>query len=317
MMFTGMTRARASALLFGGAALCAITSPGRAQTTATIRVASIPIDAAAQVYYAKEMGFFAQAGIDVQIQTLPSGMADAVAGNAVDVGYVSVDTLVLAHQRKIPFVVIAPASEYISSLTGHIAGLVLPANSSISHAKDLSGKTIAAPLNTLAEYGTRSWIDDNGGDSSTVKFIDMTFAATPAALSAGRIDGAWETEPFLTVAKEQGRVLGYGFESIGKQFVIGAWFSTSQWAHDHPDLVSHFAAVMRDTAVWANKNHPQSGEILEKYAKIDPTVVATMTRSHYVEKFNVATMQPLIDVASKYNKIAPFPAQDLIYAPSR
>ena len=94
MSLTAITRARASALLFGGAALYTTTSPGRAQTTATLRVASIPIDAAAQVFYAKEMGFFAKGGLDVQIQVLPSVIPDAVAGNAVD-------TLVLAHQRKI------------------------------------------------------------------------------------------------------------------------------------------------------------------------------------------------------------------------
>ena len=101
MSLTAITRARASALLFGGAALYTTTSPGRAQTTATLRVASIPIDAAAQVFYAKEMGFFAKGGLDVQIQVLPSVIPDAVAGNAVDTGYTSVDTLVLAHQRKI------------------------------------------------------------------------------------------------------------------------------------------------------------------------------------------------------------------------
>jgi ABC-type nitrate/sulfonate/bicarbonate transport system substrate-binding protein len=89
------------------------------------------------------------------------------------------------------------------------------------------------------------------------------------------------------------------------------------WANAHSDLVNRFATVIRETALWANRNHAQSAEMLARYAKLDATVVSTMARSHYVEVLNVATMQPLIDVAAKYAKFDSFPAQEMIYAPSR
>jgi ABC-type nitrate/sulfonate/bicarbonate transport system substrate-binding protein len=299
------------------AAITSNSAPVRGQNLTTIRVAAIPIEAAAEVYYAKENGFFAKAGLDVDIQGIAAGaIIPAVASNAADIGYATVDTLATTHQKHIPFVIIAPASVYQSPATQHIGALLLPASSAIQQAKDLDGKTVAtAALNSLAEYAPRVWIDREGGDSSTVKFVEIPFGAMPAAIEAGRVDAAWVTEPFVTIGKKNGRVLTYGFDDISKQFLIGAWFTTSQWANGHADLVNRFASVMRETAVWANNNQARSGEILAKYSNLDPAVLGTMTRSHYAERLDPVLLQPLIDVAAKYAKFNSFPAQELIYSP--
>jgi NitT/TauT family transport system substrate-binding protein len=220
------------------------------------------------------------------------------------------------HLKGIPLVIIAPTHDYLSPVTTRTQALIVPANSPLQQAKDLNGKTIAvSTLHSLADLGARVWIDQNGGDSSTVKFTEVPFPAIPAALDAGRIDAAWVVEPFITVARKTNRVLFYGFDGIAKHFVVGAWVATRQWANDHPDLVSRFAAVIHDTAVWANKNPQQSGDILAKYVKIDPAVIAAMARNHYAEQLSPALMQPLIDAAAKYNGFKAFPAQDLLYKP--
>jgi NitT/TauT family transport system substrate-binding protein len=320
MSLTMIARARASALLFGGAALSCIRLPGRAQANSTIRLATVPTDGASAPYYAKDMGFFAKAGLDVDIEPMQSApaIAAAVSSGAIDIGYSPVDVLASIHQKNIPLVIIAPASEYVSPAMTRSAALVLPANSPVHQAKDLTGRIVASNgLHSFGEEGARAWIDQNGGDSSTVKWVEMPLAAMPAALDAGRIDAAFVVEPFLAGARKSGRVLGYGYDSIAKHFVIGTWFTTPQWAKDHTDLVKRFAAVMHDTAVWANGNQAQSGEILAKYMKLDPAVVATMVRAHYAEQLTASVMQPLIDVSAKYNGFKTFPAQELIYTPSR
>jgi hypothetical protein len=46
----------------------------------------------------------------------------------------------------------------------------------------------------------------NGGDSSTVNFVEIPFPAMPAALETGRIDAASVAEPFIGVAKKNGRI---------------------------------------------------------------------------------------------------------------
>ena len=266
------------------------------------------------------MGFFSKAGLDVEIQTMPPGpaIAAAITSNTINIGYSDVYVLATLHSKNSSFVIIAPAAEYSSSTSAHVAALVVPANSPVQHAGDLNGKLIAEPaLHSLAESAARGWIDQNGGDSSTVKFAAIPFPAMPAALDAGRIDAAWFVEPFVTTSTKNGRVLAYGFDGIAKRFLVSAWFTTQQWAKDHPDLVVRFSAAMHDTAVWANQNPMRSGEILAKHTDLDPTVIATMTRTRFGEQLTPTLIQPFIDVFAKYNGFSTFPARELIYVPSR
>lgn len=130
----------------------------------------------------------------------------------------------------------------------------------------------------------------------TAKFIEMPYSAMPAALTAGRIDVAYISEPFLAVVRKDVRIIGYSHNAVAKQFLQSAWFTTPQWAKGHPDVVKRFAAAVRETALWANQkaNQARSGEILAKYTKIDPATFA---------------------VTAKYVKFQAFPAAALIYTP--
>lgn len=300
------------------AALCAVAAPGRTQALTTIHVTTVPIDAGAEVFYAKDMGFFTKAGLDVEITPAPNGGAAAasVAGGAVEIGYADTISISSAFGRGVPFVIIAPAAVHVSSRPTTV--LVVPANSPIRTAKDLDGKTIAGSgLGTISGYAPRAWIEKNGGDLSSVKFVELAFPAMQPALDAGRIDAAAIAEPFLTAAKKTDRVLASPYDSVAKSFLVSAFFTLAPWAKEHPDLVNRFASAIHEAAVWANKNHQQSAEILLKYAKIDPSLVAQMTRSYYGERLAPSLLQPAIDVAAKYSKFPPFRADDLMYKAPR
>jgi NitT/TauT family transport system substrate-binding protein len=193
-------------------------------------------------------------------------------------------------------------------------------NSPLQTGKDFNGKTLStAGLGTLTEYATRAWIDQNGGDQSTVKFVEMGYSLMPAALGSGRVDGSLVNEPYFSLAKKTDRLLGYPYDAVAKEFLIAGWFTTSQWAKDNPDVVDRFAAVMRQTAQWANRkeNQAKSAEILERYTSIDPSVVATMIRVRFGEQLVASAVQPQVDVAAKYMPFPTFPAQEIIYARAR
>lgn len=306
---------RTAFVALAGTPLVATARPVRAQTNA-ISVITPPVDSAVDVFCAKELGFFAKAGLDVDIQpgTNGSAMAAAVASDAVDVGYSDLVTLAKAYLKGIHFVAIAPAALWTSAAP--TAALVVLTSSPVKTAKDLAGKVIAIPgLATLAEYSPRAWINENGGDASSVKFIEMPYSEMPAALTAGRIDATYVAEPFFAVVKKQVRILGYTHNAVAKQFLQSAWFTSASWATAHPDLVRRFAAAMRESALWANQksNHARSGEILAKYSKIDPATIATMERAQFAERLTAALIQPAIDVSAKYGGFAAFPADRLIY----
>ena len=314
-----MNRKRASALLAGAALLGAVRSPVRAQAPVTLRIGVAPIEPAAEVYYAKDMGFFAKAGLDVDIQSMQGSplIVAAIVSNALDIGFDTLDLLAEQHQKGLPLVIIAATHDYASPATSrtqalHRSGELADPASSGSQRKDRCRLNAAQPRPTrrrsLDRPKRRGLIDDQvrrgsvSGDAGRAR-------RGPRRCRVGRRT-VRHRDP------EDGSVLFYGFDGIAKHFIVGAWVTTRQWANDHPDLVSRFSAVMHDTAVWANKNPKQSGDILAKYVKIDTALIATMARNHYAEQLTPALLQPLIDTAAKYNGFKTFPAQELMYKSS-
>ena len=298
------------------AAVGTLASPLRSQTLTTVRVTTVPIDAGAEVYYAKEMGFFTKAGLNVEITPASNGGAAAasVAGNAIDIGYSDMISIASGFGKGVPFVVIAAAALHESKEP--TTELVVAANSPIRTAKDLNGKVVAGSgLGTISGYTSRAWIEANGGDLESVKFVELAFPTMQPALDAGRVDAAAIAEPFLSQARKTDRVIASTYDSVAKEFLISAFFTTSSFAKDHPDVVSRFASAIHESAVWANKNHAKSAEILLANTKLDPALVQTMRRTHYGERLDPALMQPVINVAAKYSKFPPFAANDLIYKP--
>jgi NitT/TauT family transport system substrate-binding protein len=306
--------ARAAALL----ALVALPlgiAPARvaADDLPTIHIGTTPIDAGAEPYYAQAMGFFKAAGINVDIQAMANGavLSAAVASGALDIGQSNVVSLSTAHERGIPFVIVAPASLYTSKQPQ--SALVVAANSPLHVAKDLNGKTIAVNgLQTISQLGPEAWIDQNGGTLASVKFIELPFSAMEDGLTSGRIDAALISEPNLTAARTHGlRVLNNVYDSIGPDFLIGAWFTTSAWARAHPDLVRKYVAVMQQTAKWANTHHSESAKILE--AETKTPVTSTTMRVIFGETIDQTQIQNLIDASAKYGVLkARFPASDIL-----
>jgi NitT/TauT family transport system substrate-binding protein len=310
MMLSSITRILVATIILLAAA------PAVADGAVPVRVATNPIDSGAEVYYADDLGLFAKAGLSVQIQPGQNGaaIAAAVASDAIDIGYADIGALAKAHTRGIDFSIIAPAAMWDSSSPVNV--LMVAKDSPIRGAKDLNGKTIAVPgLGTGAALAVNAWLDANGADTNSVKFLELPYAAMPAALEAGRIDAAHVAEPFVSVAKQNARVLALADDALGKVYLRTVWFARTSWAKAHPDVVARFAAVMSQTAKWANdkRNQSRSASILVQHTKIDSSVVAAMVRVRYGESLDAALLQPEINANAKYNHFTSFAADELIY----
>lgn len=296
-------------------ALLIVPMAARSQATTTLKMATIPIDVGAEVFYAQDQGFFKKAGIDAQIQPISNGpaIAAAVASGTINIGFSNLVSLATAFKRGVPITLIAPAGEYSTNAPTSVC--VVAQNSSIKTAKDLEGKTFATNgLKNIAEFGPRAWIDENGGDSTKVSFIEMPFPAMAAALARGQIAAALLAEPTATEFKSSTKLLSKCFDGISRSFLISAYFTTTSWANAHPDLVRKFQEAMRETAAWANKNHEKTAEIIARETHISPEVARSMNRSVYPERLDPALIQPVIDVTAKYGGLTgPFPAAQMIY----
>lgn len=270
---------------------------------------------AGEIFYGVDGGFFKQAGLDVQIEMLPNGgaVAAALAAGAVDIGLSDVMSMVNAHAHGLPFVYLAPGLQ--NSVTAPTFAVVVAAESPIREPKDLHGVMAVSGLNNIAQVATAAWIDRNGGDSKSVKFIEMPFPAMLPALAAGTIQASSANEPWLTAAADHGdRVLIEDKNPIAPVFLLGGWATTRDWIQKNGAAATRFVAAMREIARWSNAHHDDSAPILAKYAKIPLATIAHMRRGDFAERFDPALIQPVIDAAAKYGIIAtPFRASEIIF----
>jgi NitT/TauT family transport system substrate-binding protein len=157
-------------------------------------------------------------------------------------------------------------------------------------------------------------VDVNGGDSATLKFVEMPLSQMPSAFASGRIDVASIGEPYLTDARKVAHPLGASEDAIGQHFMVSAWFAMGPWCTAHPDLVRRFAAAIRDTDVWANKNPRACAEIMARDYHTDPAAIAPNLMATFASGLEPQLIQPMIDVVARYAKFPPFPAQDIIFS---
>lgn len=283
-----------------------------------IRVAYVPFEGAAQVLYAQEEGFFAKEGVNVELQpmTSPAAIASAVASGAVDIGFSSITIVAIAHSKGVPLVLVAAGPLAVAPNAPQSGGLIVAAPSAIHTAKDLDGKTLcAAGLATLTEFAPRAWIDANGGDSATVKFIEVPYAAMHEAVITGRCAAGYLTEPFYTPAKPDTRTLAWTLDSISKNYLGAGWIATTAWTRDHADAVARFASAMRDAANWANRQPPAIVGILVKYTGGDAATVASETRDVFAERLTPELVQPSIAVVVRYLHLPGFTATAILASP--
>jgi NitT/TauT family transport system substrate-binding protein len=302
-----------------GAALAAsgVRTAG-AQSLTPLNVAAIPSDISGSPYYAADQGFFKQVGLDAQFLALANGPAitSAVLGGSADVGYSNVISLALAHARGLPITILFPANLHVHEAP--TAGLLsVKKTSPITSAKDLDGKVMAViGLGIIADIAARYWIDKNGGDSKTVKSVELPFAEMKAALETDRIDAAvldTTGDPLLGKPSDTLRLLASTFDAVSTRFAPSVWFTTSDWVAKHPAQAKAFVTAMRQTALWANAHHAESALILSKYVHLTPAQIDQFTRVTYGDHLSPELIQPNIDVAVKYGIIkAAIPAAELI-----
>ncbi len=300
--------------LLTGAALSA-SFPLRASAATAMRFATSPSDSGALVFEADAQGYLKQAGVAVDIQYLSNGSASiaALLGGEIDVTGSNMLSVVQARQKGIPIKIIAPQAIYRRGQASTL--LLCPADSSARSGRDLNGKTVAVnALGGSPHVAVEAWIDKNGGDSSTVKYIEMTFSAMGPALASKRIDAGILNEPSLTDALSNGaRLLGDAYGAIAPYWLTDCLVATETYIAAHSDDVHRFSAALHIAAIWSNRNHEKTADMVAKLLKIDTPVVQKMHRAIFAEQLTPAMIQPVIDAGLKYGAITkPMRAEELI-----
>jgi NitT/TauT family transport system substrate-binding protein len=299
--------------LAGAASAAALARPAAAADT--VRIGVLGIDMSMQPYYAQLLGTFEKSGLTAELMPFNSGSAAAAAltGGSIDVSFTDTITLVSAHAHGVPLSYIAPGSIHTPDSGTDV--VIVAKGGPIQTAADFNGKTVAVNgIKNILQIPLQGWIDNNGGDSKTVKFVEIPFPAMAPAVANGTIDAAATVEPFITIslATANFREVPQSVKAIAPSYALGGWAVRNDWAAANPTIVRKLVAMYADTAKWGNTNHAQSAQVMVTEAKTPADLANKMRRCTYSERLTVGLFQPVIDAAAKYGVIATsFPARDI------
>jgi len=286
-----------------------------AQTPFALALAGVPEDSITPVLYGVQSGLFKRNGLDVQVSPERSGPAitAGVAGGAYQIGKSSISPLILAHAKGLKFVIVAPAGVYTSAAP--IDGMFVRTDSTFKTGADLNGKTFGVyGIGDIYTISARAWMEKNGGDPTSLKFVELPISAMVEAIASGRVDAGAMNEPAVQVAllNPKVRLVAHPFAAVAPRFLYTAWFAATPWAAAHRPAVDAFARALRDAATYVNAHHAETAPLISTFTSVDIATVNKMERVDQGTSLDPKLVQPVIDEMAKSKAIpTAFDAREL------
>ena len=285
--------------------LSAACGAGAAQVPASIKVGVSASISNVSFYEAIDKGLFGAQRLSVVPQSVNSGSQAfplLLNGQLAITASDPLSTLV-AISKGIPIVIVAQGSAGQPTLDTDPTALLVKGDSAIRGGPDFAGKTIAVnALNSLSQISAQAAIDALGGNSKTVKFIEVPVPSMLAAVQRGQVDGAVTSEPFVTQARQAGlRVALYpptqGTPGIPQLLYV----ASREYAAQHPEVIRAFATAMNQANGLLAGNPEEIRRIGLTSTKVPPAVLKTMRLPVFSSKsLDLATLKKLEEYMLRY-----------------
>ena len=300
-----MTSSTVSRASFCVSLVAALAKPARGQSTSAIpvRISGIVVEDIAPVYYAQSSGLFRKYGLDVKFDPASSGSAvvAAVTSGAYEIGKGSVISAFRAMSRGIPIIAVAPGWIFDAKIPS--AEVIVAADSPLKTGADFNGKTVAVgSLNELNQLAMIMWVEKHGGDPKSVRFLELSVAASAAAVATHRVDATVLLEPALSAALATGTVrsLGSAFAAIAPTFPVSLWFANRPWATGHRDQAKAFARALSESSNYINRHPDEAVDLLATATQTAPETLRRLRRVTDGTSLTSAMLEPLLTAAQKY-----------------
>ncbi|MEV0392466.1 ABC transporter substrate-binding protein [Polymorphospora rubra] len=318
---TGTTRHRVAGVLAAVLLTAPLAACGEADDPAaaddgltTVTLASAPLGHLAPIYLAQDNGVFARHGLRVEVDTETSDLTSvpSVLARKVDFATGDLTTLIVARAQGLDVKAVVPASASTGKAGADYGALVVAGDSGITSPKQLEGKTVAVNILTnIASAAARESIRVAGGDSESVKLVEIPFPQVPAAVSEGRVDGAWVVEPFLSAAKAQGAVpIGWGFTDLAPDLTVSAWYTSGAFQQQKPEVVTAFRDAIREAYAYAREHEDEIRAKIPTFTQISPEVAARITITGWRDEVSREAAEKLAGYAQRDGLISSPPNLD-------
>ena len=266
-----------------------------------IRMGILPIADCAVMAHAFNAGYYADEGLNVELQEMPSGAAvlPLIVSGELDVGYNNWPTIMVATAQGVgEFKVFPPFS---AAGQNSFVMLAKP-DSAIKTPQDVAGKTVAInTFKSINEILLRSSLESNGVDPTTVSMVDMPFPEMLPALQNDQVDAIVLVEPFITQAAQAIGAVNILDVASGPTAEIptSGGVTTAQFAAENPNTMQALRrAAERAVADLADRTRVE--ETLLTYTKIDAPTASLIALPVYLTSLDEIGLQRMADLMLQY-----------------
>lgn len=282
---------RRSVLQTGLAAGAVLAAPAilRAQTPLKIRIGYWPISAGLPFYAAVELGYFKEAGLDVEVQRyagaqqIMEGMlAERCDGSANGTGSANLAVGEIAAPGSFKIFCANP-----SNVKNVLDEVLVAVASPVKSIADLKGKRVASGPGIQNVTLAKTVFERGGATGVTV--VELPLGQHVAAMVAGQIDGSYALEPTGTIGRLNGatRVLEAGVIS---RYVLGnpmaPWFGgsaslTSAFIKRHPAEARRYIDAYGKGVAFLRSKPDEVRQYLKGYTPIEGKLTAEVPLAAY------------------------------------
>ncbi|MGK9214148.1 ABC transporter substrate-binding protein [Neorhizobium petrolearium] len=270
-------------------------SQAAAQSPVPVRLGADAYTTGAQIWVAKDKGYFKEEGIDPQVSIYATGIEslDAVLTGRTDIG-VGLDfpTALRMQSRQLTIL----ASIFKSNPGWH----KLAVSDKIKGPQDLAGKTYGIASGTAQHLVTVKYLENHGVSADKVTLTPFSsLIEIVASLKAGRLDGAFVWADGTKQATDSGyKILADDSEAkLNQRAYINA---NTAFAKAHPDAVVNALKAIEKATVFINEHKEEAAAIIASNTK------APKDTTYNLLKLNDFQLELTDDDRTSFKTIADF-----------
>jgi NitT/TauT family transport system substrate-binding protein len=281
--------------------------------TTPITVGTSPTLSNAALYQADGSGYFTDRKLAATISPVQSGAAAVPLLLNGQLQYTAADPLaaILAVSKNVPITIVAPGNVATGNAATDSTALLVKGDGPVQSVRDLGGRTVAVnALNGLSHIVTLRTIDQEGGDSAAVRFVELPLPQMVEAISRGQVDAAVVNEPFSTQGKES------GLRSIAAPFSVAlpgvpqvVYIASKPYVAENAQVVTAFSdAISQANAYLAA--HPEDIRTIGRTStQTPPDQLDKIVLPVFTDKpIDRAVLGSLMDLMVEY-KVLPAPIE--------
>ena len=216
------------------------------------------------LYVAKDLGYFKEEGLDVEIVQPPEGSTTALIGaGGAEFGISFQDTLAKSFAKENP----VPVTAVAAILQHNTSGIISLKEKGIDSPKKLEGKKYATWEDNIEQAILKKLVTDDKGDFSKVKLIPYTITDVVTGLKTD-VDAVWVYYAWDGIATERAglqtnflKIRDYGEELDYYSPVI---IANNDFLKKNPEIAKKVLKAIKKGYEYAMKNPEESAKILVK-----------------------------------------------------